>query len=132
MQFRRFARLTFYLRTLPESAIARLHHPGIDYRRERVGAALDVEKDKEVPFDELPSPLLPSTSTPFCVTQSWCSTWSIHSLGGHCAFQDGISLPGAQETCRLVAPRRIAVLGRLIPPHLKAIWDSLWSIIKSK
>lgn len=32
---------------------------------------------------------------------------------------DAIPAPGAQETYRLVTPRRIAALGRLIQPHPK-------------
>jgi len=58
--------------------------------------------------------------------QSCASTWSIHSRRGHCAphrilqlphVPDAIPLPLAQETFRLVAPRWIAVLGRLNPLH---------------
>jgi hypothetical protein len=54
--------------------------------------------------------------------QSWC----VHLLGGHCAphwsiqlprVPDAIPLPGAQETCRLVAAPRIAVWRRPIPTH---------------
>jgi hypothetical protein len=51
--------------------------------------------------------------------QSWCVYLVNIFAGRTLCVPDAIPLPAAQETCRLVAPRRIAVLGRLIPPHPK-------------
>jgi len=89
-------------------------------------AVLDVEKDKEVPFEGGFRVRYCHRHYAILCPQSCASIWSIHSLGGNCPphrsiqlphVPDTIPLPGAQETCRLVAARRIAVLGRLIPPH---------------
>src|ERR1700674_32687 len=112
MQSRRFTRLILTVRQSVPATNCGLH------------AVLDAEKDKELFLREASESAIAIDITPFCVRRVGASTWSIHSLGGNCPSHrsiqlphvpDTIPLPGAQETCRLAAARRIAVLGRAHP-----------------